>query len=951
MTLDDQDIQRLATEVAARDANDNLALEYKKFFQAVASSPSSVVITDADGVIEYVNDRFVENTGYSRAQAVGRKPSIHKSGKTPVQVYDELWATITSGKIWRGELCNRRRNGEHYWEATAIAPIFGDDGQPSHFVAVKEDITERRLAEQELEWRQERGSILASVTHAILSEVSDASLIEALKALGSGLDVARTYLFRLSPDTTAIYNTHEWVADGVSAHHADFDGVPYKPSSWGLDQCRSGATLVVDDVNDLPARAKAFKAVLQDGNVTANLTAPILHGGEFVGFIGVDMENAPRAWTPGDVELTERVAEILGLALLRMNAKHEMRQARDMASRAEQNLLDAIESLPDGFVLYDADGKLEICNTQFRNDYGYLPDEAARGVHYSELGQLDLERGKVIVPEGYKSDDDYLQSRLKYHTKLEGTFPVRLTDGRHLITRDRKTSSGGVVSIQTDITRIKQVEEDLRISERKFWSIFHSSPSLMTITALEDGRFLDVNAKWTEAMGYDYTETIGHTSMELKVWPSMHARQRMVRAFTQDGMLTNYEGQLKTRTGGLRDFLLSGARITIDGAEHLLLVSADITDRKAMERALKNSERDVRTILDNIVETFYRTDDAGNVVMVSAAVENLLGYRADELIGTPLRALYANPEERKSFVAAIDAGHGKVRDYEGRLRHKDGREIWVSTNAHYTYDRDDNVTGLEGTSRDITRQKDAARELMAAKELAEQSNTAKSDFLSGMSHELRTPLNAIIGFSQMMELMPEAKLTDQQREYLGIIRTSGEHLLDLINEVLDLAQVEAGHMNMRCVPVEPTALIKDCIALVGPLAEGRSVTVENVTSIGAPHILVDRTKFKQILLNLLSNAVKYNVEGGYVKVSISYVGEARLAVAVTDSGTGLSPEDCAALFEPFQRLGAEKTAVEGTGLGLVLVKRMIEAMGGEITVSSAPDIGSTFTMIVPVAIS
>lgn len=370
------------TANAARGADDDLALEYKKFFQAVASSPSSVVITDTDGVIEYVNDRFVESTGYTRAQAVGRKPNILKSGKTSAHVYDKLWADITSGQIWRGEMCNRRRNGEHYWEATAIAPIFGDDGQPSHFVAVKEDITERRLAEQELERRQERGAIIGRVTRTLLSEVSDASLVEALKALGSGLDVARTYLFRLSPDGTDIYNTHEWVADGVPTHQADFDGVSYKPLSWGLDQCRNCVTLVVDDANNLPAQAKAFKAVLQDGNVTANLTAPILHGAEFIGFIGVDMENAPRAWTPGDIELTERVAEILGLALLRMDAKVELRQARDMASHAEQNLLDAIESLPDGFVLYDADGKLEICNTQFRDDYGYSADDATRGVHF-----------------------------------------------------------------------------------------------------------------------------------------------------------------------------------------------------------------------------------------------------------------------------------------------------------------------------------------------------------------------------------------------------------------------------------------------------------------------------------------------------------------------------------------------------------------------------------------
>jgi len=944
MTPDGADPQQGAV------TDEDLSLEYKKFFQAVSSSPSSVVITDANGVIEYVNDRFVENTGYSRAQAVGRKPNILKSGKTPSEVYDDLWAVITSGKIWRGEICNRRRNGEYYWEATAIAPIFGDDGKPTHFVAVKEDVTERRLAEQELERRQERGAILARVTHALLSEVSDVSLSEALKTLGGGLGVVRAFLFRISPDGNTIHNSHEWVAEGVSSHQENFESTPYAPFAWCLDQCRKGDAVIVSDVKDLPTKAKAFKAVLLGGNVTATLTAPIVHGGRLVGFMGVDMENAPRAWTKGDVELTERVAEILGLALLRMDAKRDMREARDMASRAEQNLLDAIESMPDGFVLYDTAGNLEICNTQFRTDYGYGEDEATRGVHFTALGNLDMSRGKVEVPNGYINEGAYLNSRLEYREKLDGTFPVRLADGRHLITRDRKTSSGGVVSIQTDITHIKRVEEDLRISERKFWSVFHASPSLMTITALEDGRFLDVNAKWTEVLGYAYTQTIGRTVMEMNVWPNMHARQRMVRAFTQDGVLTNYEGKLRTRSGELRDFLMSGARVTIDGAEHLLLVSNDITERKTIERALKNSERDVRTILDNIVETFYRTDAAGNVVMVSAAVEKLLGFQPDELIGTPLRDVYVNPAERTEFLAKLDAAGGEIRNFEGRLRRKDGREIWVSSNAHYTYDRDDNITGLEGTSRDITQQKETERALMAAKELAEQANTAKSDFLSGMSHELRTPLNAVIGFSQMMELEPEAKLTEQQREYLGIIRTSGEHLLHLINEVLDLAKIEAGRMDIRCVPVELKALISECIALVAPLADRHSVKVKDIGMPDLPHILVDRIKFKQILLNLLSNAVKYNVEGGHVKVGVSFEGEARLAIAVTDTGIGLTPESCAALFEPFQRLGAEKTEVEGTGLGLVLAKRMIEAMDGEIMVSSVSDVGSTFTIIVPIAI-
>ena len=957
-------IKSLASLVATRTADDaadrrdgarpgapDLSAEYKKFFQAVACSPSSVVITDADGVIEYVNDRFVESTGYRRDQAVGRKPNILKSGKTPMHVYDELWATISAGKVWRGEMCNRRRNGEHYWEATAIAPIFGDNGRPSHFVAVKEDITTRREAEERLIARQEHDAVLAQITKALLGAVTDAALGAALCELGACLDVDRAFLFRLSKDGQRIASAHEWLADGVASHRAAFEGLACGQFSWCLDHCRLGESLAVKDVNDLPADAAAFKALLIEGGVRASMTAPIMQAGQLLGFVGVDVERRPREWSAGDIAMTERVASVLGLALLRLDAENELRKARDLAHHVEQNLRDAIECLPEGFVLYDAQGNLEICNSRFRQDYGYSEDDVRPGTHFTDLGRMDIARGRVTVPDGYPDADTYLQNRLAYRTKTEGTFPVQLADGRHLMTRDRSTTSGGIVSIQTDITRIKKTEEALRISERKFWGVFHASPSLMSISGLADGRLLDVNARWSSELGYDYTEVIGRSALELGVWPSMAAHKHMVSAFGEDGTLTNFEGQMKTRAGELRDYLMSGALISIDGAEHLLLLCNDITERKSMERALKRSELEIRTILDSIVETFYRTDVDGRMTMASASIETLLGYKPEELIGKSMANLYFNADDRAEFLKALGNNGGQVHDYEVRLRRKDGGVIWAASNARYLYDRDDNVIGLEGTTRDISAQKAAELEMFKAKEEAESANQAKSNFLSGMSHELRTPLNAVIGFSQMMELQKGATLTDQQREYLGIIRSSGEHLLTLINEVLDLAKVEAGRMEVRKAPVEVTGLIVDCIALVKPLAAEHRIGIEWHAPESAPHILVDRTKFKQILLNLLSNAVKYNVNGGTVSVTLTPEGSETLAISVTDTGQGMSPADCDALFEPFQRLGAEHGSIEGTGLGLVLAKRMVEAMGGAIRVESAPGLGSTFTLTVPIALS
>ena len=941
-----------ATSVHVLNADGLLSLEreYEKFFQAVEASPSSVVITDINGVIEYVNERFIASTCYTREQAIGRKPNLLKSGRTPPQVYDELWATISAGKIWRGEMCNRKRTGEHYWEATAIAPIFGADGEISHFVAVKEDITERRRAESELQRRQERDAILADVTRILLAEASVDGVEEALKIMCKGFNAERGFLFRISNDEQTVRNTYEWVSGGGPPRRENFVDLACERFEWCLDQYRAGESIAVDNVSDLPGDAASLKSILQGSDVRASLTAPIQMGDRFIGFVGVDVKDGPRVWSLDDIRHLERVAEIVGLALLRMDAEEELRETRDRAYRAEQNLADAIESMPAGFVLYDQDGSLVTCNSRFRNDYGYTDAQTVPGVHFTDLGLIDIQSGSVIVPDGYKDAETYLQTKLKYRMKLEGTFPVVLKDGRHLMTRDRRTSSGGLVSVQTDITKIKQTEEALRTSERKFWSVFHASPSLMTISALQDGRFIDVNAKWVEVMGYDYSEAVGKTAVALGVWPSILTREHMLNVFDENGVLINFETRLKTRSAKIRDLLISGVRMRIDDEEALLLVYHDITERKSMERALKRSEQEVRTILDNIVEAFYRADSDGKITKCSAAVESLLGYTPDELIGTPVRNLYVDPDVRDGYLLALKQNGGRVRDYEVRLKRKDDTEIWAASSGHYIYDRDDNVVGLEGTTRDITRRKKAEQALLLAKEQAEQASAAKTDYLSGMSHELRTPLNAIIGFSQMMELQIEQPLTDKQTEYLDIIRTSGEHLLTLINEILDLARVESGRMEVRLGPVSASDVIKECVTLVRPAGLKRSVrfTVEKVDDVGLM-IQVDRMKFKQVLLNLMSNAVKYNVEGGRINITTKTDGDKNLRIDITDTGHGLSADECSQLFEPFQRLGAERTDVEGTGLGLVLAKRMIDAMGGDIRVTSAPGLGSTFTIVVPLA--
>jgi signal transduction histidine kinase/CheY-like chemotaxis protein len=221
------------------------------------------------------------------------------------------------------------------------------------------------------------------------------------------------------------------------------------------------------------------------------------------------------------------------------------------------------------------------------------------------------------------------------------------------------------------------------------------------------------------------------------------------------------------------------------------------------------------------------------------------------------------------------------------------------------------------------------------------ASEAKSAFLSRMSHELRTPLNAVLGFAQLLELEP---LTTEQQDYVHDIRRAGEHLLDLINEVLDIARIESGNLGISLEPVEVAELVHDVLALVRPIADRRAITLTDGDPTCGAFVQADKQRLKQVLINLLSNALKYNHDGGRVRVACSGAQDGILTISVSDTGPGMTRAQLDRLFIPFDRLGAETTETEGTGMGLALSKGLVEAMGGSITVESTPGVGSAFSV-------
>jgi signal transduction histidine kinase/ActR/RegA family two-component response regulator len=306
---------------------------------------------------------------------------------------------------------------------------------------------------------------------------------------------------------------------------------------------------------------------------------------------------------------------------------------------------------------------------------------------------------------------------------------------------------------------------------------------------------------------------------------------------------------------------------------------------------------------------------------------------------------YIHPDDRDRIAAgyaqAFGGGPGFELDY--RLLAADGTQRYI---RGLGYEDPAHPGCYVGTVQDVTSRRLAEQErleMLEATARAEGANRAKSEFLARMSHELRTPLNSILGFSQLMEL---EGLQPRQQKHVSLVLKGARHLLELINEVLDLARIEAGRLAVSPEPVALADAIEEALELIAPLASERTITVRaDTTGITEDaHVNADRNRLKQVLLNLLSNAVKYNRVGGEVEISSAPTGSGRIRTQISDTGIGIRADQLPKLFEPFERLGAEHTEIEGTGLGLSLSKALVEAMGGTIDAESEPGVGTTFSI-------
>jgi PAS domain S-box-containing protein len=383
----------------------------------------------------------------------------------------------------------------------------------------------------------------------------------------------------------------------------------------------------------------------------------------------------------------------------------------------------------------------------------------------------------------------------------------------------------------------------------------------------------------------------------------------------------------------------------------LSAANARLTDEVEQRRATETRLRLFRSLLDRANDGLFINDATGRFVDVNRAACESLGYTREELLALSVwdvEELFDGPEAWRTTLERLAAQPPTV--VEGGHRRKDGSVFPVEVNvAHITEDGRSYVVAVV---RDISWRKTEEAELRTAKEEAERASRAKTEFLSRISHELRTPMNAILGFAQLLqESGGEPPGAGQQRftgEYTREILAAGNHLLTLVNEILDLTRIEAGMLDLEITSVPVAAAVAEAAGFLAPMALERNVTVEDETGEpGGLWVLADPMRLREVLLNLVSNAIKYNREGGKVTLSCRSLPGERVAVTVDDTGPGIAPEQRERLFEPFDRLGMETTGVEGTGVGLAITRQLATAMRGTVELESEPGAGSRFIVVLP----
>ncbi len=806
---------------------------------AVAQSADAISISDTRGRILYVNPAFTTMTGYTREEAIGQSTSILKSGRQSPELYKELWDTISSGRVWQGELINRRKDGSLYTEEMRITPVRDSAGEVASYIAIKQDVTERRANE-------EAKRFLASIV-----ECSEDAIL-AITPAGIILTWNRGAQALLGYSDSEVIGRHLslLIQPGREHHLAPFIAKVLKAN---------------------PVAQHEARLVRKDGRkVSVSITA-----------------NAIR----------KSAREVAISAILRDVTE------RKHAEESRALLASIVESSDDAIASGTVDGTIVSWNKGAAALFGYTAEEII-GKSYSDLATPDYrDQVSEILGQARTGSIRHFDTVMLGKDGCQLNVSVTISPIRN--------SAGTIVGIATivhDIGERLRTFQRLRESEERFRIMADSCPTLMWVTNAEGGlRF--INRMYQEFFGITYEQVEGGKWLPL-IHPG-EAQKYLEGFLAAVKKRTSYRAEARVRRadGEWRWMASHGEPRFSPAGEFLghVGLSLDITARKQAEDAVRRSEEKFRQLAENIREVFWmKNPETQQLLYVSPAYEQLWGRSCDSFYQNPLSWLDAvEPEDRqKARSLFVQQMAGEQIDSDYRIRTPDGQQRWVHDRAFPVRDQAGRLIRIAGIAEDITERKQHEEELVRAREAADAANVAKSRFLANMSHEIRTPMNGVIG---MLQLLLETELTQEQREYAGVIDSSGRTLLALIDDILDLAKIESQKITLDFVDFNLRDTAEDVIQSFRDQVRAKGLALDWQATPETPELLRgDRNRLRQILINLTANAIKFTERGEVmlrVKVESRVENRVVLRFSITDTGIGIDPEQAAELFLPFRSGG------------------------------------------------
>ncbi|SDE77815.1 PAS domain S-box protein [Rhodospira trueperi] len=619
------------------------------------------------------------------------------------------------------------------------------------------------------------------------------------------------------------------------------------------------------------------------------------------------------------------------------------------AQRSRAALAAVVENTNSLVAVKDLDLRIIGANQAYVDRAGHASMDDLLGRTEAEVFGEDTERVRASMTDDRRAQAlprGAVIEREETILQPDGGFRTYLTRKHPIYGQDDAVMGTGTIAL--DITERKRLEVSLAASERRFRDLVETTSDWIWEVDL-DLRITFCSANVESVLGYTPEELLGHTNMDFINAPeSLPAVKRTLEtAIANRAPIRDMEQWLRTREGELVCVVTNAVPI-LD--EHGALIgmrgtNRDITLRRRMEDMLKLRNRALAAAANGIVITSAEDDQP--VVYCNPAFQQITGYTADEIMGRNMRFLHGDDEDQEALAElriVLKEGFRDGQLFHGLLRNyrKDGTMFWSRLSIAPVVDHKGRVSHLVGIQEDVTETKQREQELQQAREQADQANRSKSDFLAKMSHELRTPLNAIIGFSDVMKAEMFGPLgASRYLDYMEHIHNSGGFLLAMINDILDMSKIEAGRMVLHEAIVSLPDVVRSVQEMTRADADRRGVAVRAETVEAMPCVWADERAVKQMLMNLVSNAIKFTPRDGVVTLSAALADNGGVVVEVVDTGVGIPPEDLDAVLEPFRQSGPRHDTNEpGTGLGLALVRSLIELHGGHIKLSSTVDVGT-----------